>query len=51
MVTLNDSLLDLVKRTVVDPREAYIKAVNKAEFKSLLQREGFTLDIAGPTAG
>jgi twitching motility protein PilT len=51
MLTLNDSLLDLVKRKVVEPREAYIKAVNKAEFKNLLQREGFTLDLAGPAAG
>jgi twitching motility protein PilT len=44
MVTLNDSLIDLVKRKVVEPREAYIKAVNKGEFKNLLQREGFNLD-------
>jgi twitching motility protein PilT len=46
MVTLNDSLLDLVKRKVVEPREAYIKAVNKGEFKNMLQREGFQLELA-----
>jgi twitching motility protein PilT len=46
MITLNDSLLDLVRRKVVDPREAYIKSVNKAEFKNLLQREGILLDVA-----
>jgi twitching motility protein PilT len=45
MITLNDSLLDLVKRKLIEPREAYIKAVNKGEFKNLLQREGITLDI------
>jgi twitching motility protein PilT len=45
MITLNDSLLDLVRRKVVDPREAYVKAVNKAEFKSALQREGIALDL------
>ena len=46
MLTLNDSLMDLVKRKVVEPREAFVKAVNKAEFKNLLQREGITLDLA-----
>jgi twitching motility protein PilT len=46
MITLNDSLLDLVKRKVVEPREAYVKAVNKGEFKNLLQREGIQLELA-----
>ncbi len=45
MITLNDSLMDLVRRKVVEPREAYIKAVNKGEFKNLLTREGITLDV------
>jgi len=45
MITLNDSLLDLVRRKVIEPREAYIKAVNKGEFKNLLQREGIALEI------
>lgn len=43
MVILNDSLLDLVKRGVVEPAEAYKKAVAKAEFKSLLERNGFKI--------
>ncbi|HYU15244.1 MAG TPA: type IV pilus twitching motility protein PilT [Candidatus Acidoferrum sp.] len=47
MLTLNDSLLDLVKRKVVEPREAYVKAVNKGEFKNLLQREGIAVELAG----
>ena len=46
MITLNDSLMELVRRKVIDPREAYVKAVNKGEFKNLLTREGITLDIA-----
>ncbi|HWM88332.1 MAG TPA: type IV pilus twitching motility protein PilT [Kofleriaceae bacterium] len=45
MVTLNDSLLDLVKRKLVEPREAFVKAVNKGEFKNLLSREGITLEL------
>jgi twitching motility protein PilT len=46
MVTLNDALLDLVKRGVVEPAEAYRKAVSKAELKGLLERAGFTLEAA-----
>jgi twitching motility protein PilT len=40
MVTLNDSLLDLVTRKLVEPREAYLKAVDKAGFDALLKRAG-----------
>jgi twitching motility protein PilT len=40
MVTLNDSLLDLARRRIIEPREAHLKAVQKAEMKALLQREG-----------
>jgi twitching motility protein PilT len=29
MVLLNDALLDLVERKVVEPQEAYLKAVEK----------------------
>src|SRR5262249_49349786 len=45
MITMSDSLLDLVKRKVVEPREAYLKAVNKGEFKQALAREGFKTDF------
>lgn len=47
MITLNDSLLDLVKRRLIEPREAYLKAVQKAEMKAALQREGFKLEVEG----
>lgn len=40
MVTLNDALIDLVKRGVVEIEEAYIKAVDKMGFEALLKREG-----------
>jgi twitching motility protein PilT len=43
MMTLTDSLLEHVRSGLVDPRVAYLKAVNKAEFKSLLAREGYQL--------
>jgi len=41
MTTMNDHLLDLVRKKQIEPREAYYKAVNKAEIKSLLTKAGF----------
>jgi twitching motility protein PilT len=41
MMTLNDSLIDLVKRKLVDPKEASLHSVNKAEFAGMLTKEGF----------
>jgi twitching motility protein PilT len=43
MATLNDGLVDLVKRRVIEPAEAYKKAVAKSELKGLLERAGFPL--------
>jgi twitching motility protein PilT len=48
MLTLNDSLLGLVKNKVVDIKEAYSMAVNKTEFGAQLAREG--LKFGGPEA-
>jgi twitching motility protein PilT len=46
MVTMNDALLDLVKKRVVEPREAYFKAPNKSDFRALLARAGFQVEAA-----
>ncbi len=46
MVTINDALLELVKKKTVDPKEAYLKAPNKPEFKALLERAGHQLTDA-----
>jgi twitching motility protein PilT len=46
MATLGDSLLELVKKKVVEPKEAWMKAVNKTEFKGLLERAGISFDPA-----
>jgi twitching motility protein PilT len=46
MVTMNDALMDLVKRKVVKPEDAYMKAVAKTEFKSMLERNGFPVEAA-----
>ena len=40
MVTLNDSLMDLVTKKLVAPEEAYSKAVDKAGFEGSLKRAG-----------
>jgi len=45
MITLNDALFDLVKRKIVEPKDAYIKAVAKNEFKTMLERAGFKLEL------
>jgi twitching motility protein PilT len=50
MVTLNDALLDLVKRKVVEPAEAHRKAVARKEFETMLERAGFPLGGAGAGA-
>jgi len=50
MVTLNDALLDLVKRGLVEPMEAYRKAVAKAEFRPMLERAGYSLGGDEPKA-
>jgi twitching motility protein PilT len=43
MATLNDSLLDLVKKGLVEPAEALSKAVAKGELRQLLERNGIAL--------
>ena len=43
MVMLNDSLFDLVKTGLVEPRDAYVKAVDKTGFETMLTRGGIKL--------
>jgi twitching motility protein PilT len=43
MQTMEDALLELVKSGQVDGDEAYRKAINKAEFKTMLSRAGITV--------
>jgi twitching motility protein PilT len=38
MTTLNDSLVDLVLKGVVEPRQAYLKAVDKSGIEALFKR-------------
>jgi twitching motility protein PilT len=45
MVSLNDALMDLVNKKLVEPAEALAKAVDKNGFDSLLKRAGH--NVAG----
>ncbi|HYX34845.1 MAG TPA: PilT/PilU family type 4a pilus ATPase [Oligoflexus sp.] len=48
--TLNDALIALVSKGIVDPRDAYAKAVEKDAFANMLQQKGITLDPSVKTA-
>ncbi len=48
MVLLNDSLLDLVKRKVVSPEEAYLKAIDKLNLLAAMRTAGFDVPGVGP---
>lgn len=43
MIMLNDALFDLVQKKMVEPRDAYIKAVDKTGFEAMLTRGGFKI--------
>jgi twitching motility protein PilT len=47
MILLNDALFDLVERKKVDPKEAYIRSVDKAAFVAQLRTAGHKLDFLG----
>ncbi len=40
MATLNDALFELVKKGLVEPKEALSKAIAKTEFKAILEKAG-----------
>ncbi|MBL9036901.1 MAG: type IV pilus twitching motility protein PilT [Archangium sp.] len=46
MMTMNDSLLALVQKKLVDPKEAYIKSVDKVGLKGMFQTAHIKSDFA-----
>jgi twitching motility protein PilT len=49
MQVLNDALIDLVKKDIVAPEEAYLKAVEKEDLLKRMKEEcGKTVDLGGP---
>jgi twitching motility protein PilT len=47
MVTLNDALMELVDAKLVDPKEAYMKAVEKQGFVSALKAKRYDMSFLG----
>ena len=45
MITMNDTLLDLVEKKLVEPKEAYMKSVDKASFVNSLKAKGFDVSF------
>ncbi len=43
MCVMNESLLELVKKKLVEPKDAFAKSLNKADFAKLLEREGIRI--------
>jgi hypothetical protein len=42
---MNDSLLALVQKHLVDPKQAYIKAVDKTGFVNMLKQAGIQAPV------
>jgi len=45
MVTLNDALLELVEKKMIDPDEAYVKSVEKSGLSASLKAKGFKISL------
>ena len=45
MLTLNDALLDLVEKKVIEPDEAYVKSVEKAGLVASMKTKGFKISL------
>ena len=45
MVTLNDALLELVEKKLIEPDEAYVKSVEKSGLSASLKAKGFKVSL------
>jgi twitching motility protein PilT len=43
MITLNDALMDVVEKKLVEPQEAYVKAADKAGLEGMMKARGIDL--------
>ncbi|MFP5354681.1 MAG: type IV pilus twitching motility protein PilT [Gemmatimonadota bacterium] len=48
MVGLNDALLDLVEKGLVEPQEAYLRAIDKSAMAASLKVRGFDMSFVEP---
>ena len=46
MITMNDTLYDLVERKIIEPKEAYMRSVDKGSFLNKLREQGFDTSYA-----
>ena len=46
MISLNDSLLELVEKKMVEPTEAYMKAIDKEGIQVAFKSKGINLDLS-----
>jgi twitching motility protein PilT len=46
MITMNDTLYELVEKKIVEPKEAYMKSVDKGSFINKLRENGFDTSYA-----
>jgi twitching motility protein PilT len=51
MITLNDSLLDLVEKRQIEPDEAYLRSVEKGAMLQALKAKGHAVSVATPGGG
>ncbi len=51
MITLNDALVELVDKGQVDPKEAYLRAIDKGSLATTLKTRGFDMSFIEPDAG
>jgi twitching motility protein PilT len=45
MQLMNDALFDLVRRNIIEPKEAYMKAVYKTDMKAQLERGNYRVEL------
>lgn len=45
MITMNDSLLNLVDQKIIEPQEAYMKSVDKVNIESSLKTRGVKIEV------
>jgi len=46
MITLNDSLMDMVEKRVIEPDEAYLRSVEKSAMLQSLKAKGYNISVA-----
>jgi twitching motility protein PilT len=45
MILLNDSLIELVEKKIVDPLDAYMKAVDKSGMEAMLKARNIKIEV------